>query len=262
MPELPDVQVWKEYVDATSLHQRITGVRSDAADLREGMDDAALEERLRGRRLRSARRHGKHLFVEAEDDGWLRLHFGMTGSLRYYRDAGTPEHAKLVLDFPDDCHLAFVNVRKLGQIGFVDDPDAFVDREGLGPDLLDLDRRGFRDCFQGRGGMLKSALMDQSVVAGLGNVYTDETLLRAGLHPESPVDDLAPEALDRLYRSSREVVDAAVEARVEVERMPDDFLLGRRAEGEPCPRCGHELRKTEVSGRPTYLCPGHQERTS
>lgn len=260
MPELPDLQVFKEYVDATSLHQPILGVHAEAAGLRESVSAGTLRRRLEGRSLRSTRRHGKHLFVEVEEDGWLRLHFGMTGRLVHFRGDGAPDHTKLLLDFPDDYHLAYVNVRKFGEIGFVDDPDAFVEEQDLGPDALDLDAAAFRERLSGRRGMIKTTLMNQRVLAGLGNEYTDEILLRAGLHPETRVPDLSEDELGRIHPSMREVVAAAVEARVKPERMPEDFLVGRRAAGEPCPRCGEPLEKIEVGGRPTYVCPREQRR--
>ena len=261
MPELPDVQVFEEYVDATSLHQEITGVHADAEGLREGVSVRTLRRRLEGRRLRSTRRHGKHLFLEVEEDGWLRLHFGMTGSLQYFRGDQAPEHTKLLLDFPDGYHLAYVNVRKFGEIGFVDDVDAFVAEQELGPDALDLDLGAFRERLSGRRGAIKGMLMNQEVLAGLGNEYTDEILFQAGIHPETPTNELSEETTERLHRCMREVVAAAVGARVEPERMPDDFLLPHRAEGEECPRCGRAIEKIEVSGRPTYLCPAEPKRS-
>lgn len=281
MPELPDVQVSKEYVDATALHQRITGVHPKAGGLRESVSDSTLRRRLDGRRFASARRHGKHLFLEVEDDGWLRLHFGMTGFLSYYRDreeaadggsgeqgggsasgggAGPPDRTKLLLDFPDGYHLAYVNVRKFGEIGFVDDVDDFVAEHGLGPDAMELDPEGFRERLAGRRGTIKGTLMNQEVLAGLGNVYTDEILFRAGVHPRSKTDELAEETVGRLYEAMQEVVEGAVGARAQPDEMPDDFLVPRREEGAECPRCGAEIEKTEVSGRPTYFCPREQER--
>lgn len=260
MPELPDVQVFKEYVDATSLHQRITGLRLDAADLRETVSARTLKKRLEGRELRSTRRHGKHLFLQIEGDAWLRLHFGMTGGLKYYKGATAPEHTKLRLDFPHDYHLAYIDVRKLGEIGFVDDPDAFVDEEGLGPDALALDAEGFRERLGGRRGTLKSTLMNQEVLAGLGNVYADEILFQADLHPQTATAALDDADLDDLHESMREVIEEAVRGRVEPGRMPPSFLLPRRRDGEACPRCEGMIEKTEVVGRPTFFCSRHQKR--
>ena len=259
MPELPDVQVYKEYVDATSLHRRITGVDSDAADLRESVSPRTFRRHLDGHEIRGTRRHGKHLFLDVTGGGgWLRMHFGMTGALDYARKEPAPDHARLVLEFADDDRLAYVNQRKFGELGFVDDVDDFVESQDLGPDAMDLDQEGFVERLEGRRGGIKSALMNQSTIAGLGNVYVDEILFHAGLHPESPVSDLDEDALAGLYRAMRHDLEKAIEARADSDRMPDSWLIHRREEGATCPSCGHEIEKTRVSGRSTYLCPHEQ----
>lgn len=262
MPELPEVQVFQEYVDATSLHQRIEAVESEAEDLRRTVPASRLGKRLKGRTIRSTRRHGKHLFLELEGDGRLRLHFGMTGSLRYYKgnEDSRPEHTALRLDFPDDYHLAYTDVRKFGEIGLVDDVDEFVKAEGLGPDAASLDLDGFRERLSGRRGTIKGTLVNQEVLAGLGNEYSDEILFRARVHPSSPTAKLDEDSAAALYRAMGQVFDEAIAARADPGAMPDDFLLPHREEGASCPRCGHDLDKIEVGGRPTYLCPYEQKR--
>jgi formamidopyrimidine-DNA glycosylase len=262
MPELPDVQVYKEYLDATALHQRIeAAVVEGGEELLRGVSARALRERLRGGSLRETRRHGKHLFAGLAGDGWLRLHFGMTGELRYYkRDDSAPDHVRLRLDFENGFHLAYRNVRKLGEIGWVEDPDAFVAAAGLGPDALDpgLDAAAFREALSGRRGTLKGALMNQGVVAGIGNVYSDEMLLRAGIHPAAKVSDLQADDLTRLHGAMGTVLREAVDARVDAERFPRAFILPRREEGAPCPRSGGPLAKARVAGRVTFYCPQDQ----
>src|SRR6266853_235892 len=97
MPELPDVETFKRYLDATSLHQRISGVDVRSAYVLKGVSARELARRLKGRRFESSRRHGKHLFVRANGDLWLRLHFGMTGSLEYFKnDERAPRHARVL----------------------------------------------------------------------------------------------------------------------------------------------------------------------
>ncbi|NIR44260.1 MAG: DNA-formamidopyrimidine glycosylase [Gemmatimonadetes bacterium] len=182
MPELPDVQVFKEYIDATALHQTIESVWLDGDDLLVDISAPTLTSRLKGHELESTRRHGKHLFVEISDDGWLRLHFGMTGEIRYYKDhEELPDHTRLRIDFDDDYSLAYQNTRKLGEIGLVEDPDEFIREEELGPDAMssELDLRRFRELLEGRSGTIKGLLMNQNVIAGVGNVYADEILFRA-----------------------------------------------------------------------------------
>jgi len=259
MPELPDVQVFKELVDATSLHQRIEDVM-----LREEMVEESspqkIRDRMRGAELEETRRHGKHLFLKSADDGWLRLHFGMTGDLVSYSTGEDPEHTQLRIDFDDGSHLAYTCQRKFGEISWVEDVDSFVEDQQLGPDALnDLDLEELRQIVANRRGSIKGTLMSQGAIAGLGNVYVDEILFQSGIHPESSTQKLEPDSVAALFESIQEVSEEAIQARAEVADMPDDWLLPHRGKGSSCPRDGATIEKVEVSGRPTYVCTEHQE---
>lgn len=260
MPELPDVQVLKDLVDATSLRQPIEDVMLHE-EMVEGAPPQDIRDGLRGAELAETDRHGKHLFLRAGDRGWLRLHFGMTGDLAAFSKDEEPEHTQLRIDFADGSHLAFVCIRKFGEISWVDDPEGFIEEHDLGPDALDdLDREGFRRLVGERAGSIKGTLMNQESMAGLGNIYTDEILFHAGVHPESETASLGPETVDRLFEAMHEVLEGAIDARANPEDMPDDWLLPRREEGAGCPRDGGTLEKLEVSGRPTFVCTQPQER--
>jgi formamidopyrimidine-DNA glycosylase len=263
MPELPDVHGFKTYLDATALHQRIahTSIR-DERFLR-GASRQTISRRLKGRALEETGRHGKFLFARAGDAGWLVLHFGMTGELAYYEDeSDEPEYAKLVLDFNGGRRLAYINKRRLGRIDFTDAPAAFVEKQELGPDAMsgELDRTAFAERLAGRTGMIKPALMNQETIAGIGNVYSDEVLFQARMHPKTPVNELDDDAVGRLYRVMRRVLRVACEKRAEVDELPRGWLLPVRAEGEPCPKCGGTLKKITVSGRSGIYCPECQAR--
>lgn len=261
MPELPDVEVFKRYLDATALHQTIERVDVRDEYVLKGTSPGELGGLLTGEALVSSRRHGKYLFVETTGAPWLVFHFGMTGFFRYYRD---PDHAseypKLVLDHENGYHLAFDCRRKLGEVSLAPDPEAFIADQGLGPDAMSegFDEEAFREAVGGRRGMVKTALMNQQAMAGVGNEYSEEALYQAGVHPRTPVSDLDGDALDELYGILREVMETAIERRVDPEQMPDDFIIMNRDPGSPCPRCGTAIRRIEVSGRGTYLCPGCQ----
>lgn len=265
IPELPDVQVFKEYVDATALHRTIE--HAYVPDGRELTDvsQGTVRRHLTGRVLESTHRHGKHLFIELHGDArWLRLHFGMTGTLHAWEGDGQDdvEHTRLRLDFEDGWHLAYLCPRRFGQIGIVDDPESFVERDDLGPDLRSVaeDRSRFREIFAGRRGSVKGALTNQHAAAGLGNVYADEVLFYARIHPETAATDLEDDAWDHVRRAVRHVIERAIEARAEPERMPSSWLIHCREEGAPCPRCGAPIAKLSVSGRSTYLCTAEQPR--
>ena len=127
MPELPDVETFKRYLDATSLHQRINNVDVRSAFVLKRISGAELSRKLKGRRFESSRRHGKHLLVRINGQVWLRLHFGMTGFLSYLKDAEkTSPHARVIFVFANGYRLAFDDQRKFGEVGLVEDVDAFL----------------------------------------------------------------------------------------------------------------------------------------
>src|SRR5919204_1026018 len=133
MPELPDVETFKRYLDATSLHQRIDDVDVRKAYILKNTSARELARRLKGRRFESSRRHGKHLFVRADGDVWLRLHFGMTGSLQYFKnDEHAPRHARVLFAFANNHCLAFDDQRQFGQVSLVEDVDEYLEKRALG----------------------------------------------------------------------------------------------------------------------------------
>ncbi len=147
----------------------------------------------------------------------------MTGALSYYRLGGEPDHTRLRIDFEDGFHLAFQNTRKLGMIDLLEDPDRWIREAGLGPDALRVGRERFRSLFAGRRGLIKSLLMNQRILAGLGNVYADEVLFQARLHPRTPAADLGRGVLDDLHELTVCILEAGVRSRAEPARPePND----------------------------------------
>lgn len=259
MPELPDVEVYRKYLNATSLHKEITGVSVSSPEVLEGVSARKLGFRLKGRKFGSARRHGKYLFVKVEGDGWLVLHFGMTGRLKYFREPGhEPEHDRVRVDFANGYHLAYDSRRKLGIVSMAESVEGFAAKKGLGPDALQIDAGTFVETFRGRRGSVKPALMRQGLMAGVGNVYADEILFHAGVRPNKKLRDLGDRKLKAIYCAMREVLEEAVEAGADPGGFPETCLLPHRKIGGRCPRCGAALEKTRLSGRGTFYCPRHQ----
>lgn len=260
MPELPDVAHLKRYLDATALHQPVERVDVRDSYVLKGISASRLREQLEGTEIDSSTRHGKNLLVELTGGACcLRLHFGMTGSLRYYRDDDAPQYTRVLLDFDNGYHLAYVCPRKLGRVSIAESAEAFVENEELGPDALEIGRDDFLQIMRGRRGALKTALMNQQVIAGLGNVYSDEILYQAGLLPTRKVGDLDEDALKEVYRVMQRVLKASIERNADAEEMPRAWLIHNRGKGETCPRCGTQVRREEVSGRGCYFCPGCQQ---
>jgi formamidopyrimidine-DNA glycosylase len=265
MPELPDVEGFRRHLEAGALHRTIQAVAVRSATILRGLSGAALARALRGRRMTRTRRHGKQLFIALDDGRWLSMHFGMTGSLRCFEgEEDDPPYDRLRLDLDDGHHLAYVSRRMLGGVAIETDPDAFIEREGLGPDALDpaLDEQAFLARIDGRRGRIKALLMDQQVLAGIGNLYSDEILFQAGLHPLLAVASLEPLQRRRLYRCMRRVLQVAVKrgagSEQGLEGLPAGYLLPRRREGARCPRCGAGLSTLKLAGRTAFYCPGCQ----
>jgi formamidopyrimidine-DNA glycosylase len=262
MPELPDVELFRRHLDAHALDQTIQRVSVNDARILAEVTPQRLAARLKGARFVSSRRHGKHLLVRLSEGGWLTLHFGLTGRLHYFHDmADEPSYDRVRFDFSNGRHLAYVNLRLLGRVGLTEDADAFIEAEGLGPDALDpgFDLEAFMAALGRRRGSVKSLLMDQGLVAGIGNIYSDEILFQARLHPNARAEGLEPGALKRLFRNIKQVLETAIarDAGSEqfLDRLPRGYLLRAREKGGRCPRCAREIAVLKVSGRTGYFCP-------
>jgi formamidopyrimidine-DNA glycosylase len=263
MPELPDVEIFKQYLDANALHRRIARTTVQSRDLLRNISATQLSRALRGKKFKSSHRHGKFLFVAVTDESWLVLHFGMTGFLKYFKNrADAPPHSRVLIGFTNGYHLAFDCKRKLGQVRLINSIDNFIQQRKLGPDALDarLDLPAFKKIMRDTGSAVKPALMNQKRIAGIGNVYSDEILFRAGIHPARTSAGLDDISLQTLYHAMRTTLQKVIEYGAEVERFPKSYLLPHRAGDGRCPRCGRNLKREKFSGRTAYYCPKDQKR--
>jgi len=188
MPELPEVELFTRYFAGHALRQKVA--RVDVRDPRIlGVREDVLDGAVRGRTFRRVLRHGKHLFADAGKE-WLHLHFGMSGDLAYYRDTSDqPRFARVIFDFSNGTHLAFEDMRLFGVVDVTSSPEDYVREHNLGPDPISdaFTLTRFREIVAPRRGAVKSLLMSQDIIAGIGNLYADETLFQTGIHPRRPV---------------------------------------------------------------------------
>lgn len=259
MPELPEVEIYSRYFAAHALDQKIR--RIDVRDPRIlGVREDALERVLRGRTFRGVHRHGKHLFADAGKQ-WLHLHFGMSGDLAYYRDvAEEPRFARVVFDFTNGAHLAFEDMRLFGVVDVTPSPGDYIREHHLGPDPLEdaFTLKRFREIVATRRGAVKALLMSQDIIAGVGNLYADETLYGTGIHPRRPVNALASKEVASIYSTMRRILRDVIALKARGASYPPKYLIPNRDEGERCPRCGGTIKRTVVFGRTTYFCGKHQ----
>jgi formamidopyrimidine-DNA glycosylase len=258
MPELPDVEGFRRLLAATAAGQRVRGVTVTAPDILRNTSPARLARSLSGCRLGQPRRHGKWLCAPA-GPRTLVLHFGMDGALAWVGSRDLPRyplapHDRLILHC-ENGDLRYHSMRKLGGVWLAADAGEVAAVTGpLGPDALGLDLDGLAGRLSGRRGAVKPALMDQSVVAGLGNLTVDEILWRARVHPHTPVASLSRQRLRDLHRALREVLaDTVAQGRVP---GGEGWLTGARGDkAAACPRCGTRLARARSGGRTTVWCP-------
>lgn len=256
MPELPDVETFKQYLDHTALHHTIDKVSVEAPEMLGELSTRAFQRRLTGHTLERSRRHGKYLFAGLEDGDWLVFHFGMTGALKYLEgEEQAPRYTRILLSFKDGSRLAYVNTRKLGKVVMTDDVDEFLHQHDLGPDALQLDLEQFRSQARAHRGSVKTWLMNQEILAGIGNIYSDEILFQAHLHPEHKVESLSDQEIKTLYRKMHEVLDKTIAVHADPSAMPRRYLIPHRKKGEHCPVCKTPITQFKISGRSGYYCP-------
>jgi len=246
MPELPDVERFKRLLSANALRKTIERVEVSDARILGKLSARTFASRLRGAKLVAALRHGKHLMARIDRGGWLTLHFGLTGALCFVRSrAEAPPFTRVRLDFAGGGSLAYTNKRMIGRVGLAADAADFIVQERLGPDALDplFDFAAFRAAVREVKRDVKSVLMDQAVIAGIGNIYSDEILYQARINPAERIERLAPGELKRLFRTMRAVLG-----------KEGGLLLPQRRKGGRCPRCGAPLRAFKLGGRTSYCC--------
>jgi len=261
MPELPDAVVYERRVADGALNRTIAGTTVvDPLILGDGLEPHRLDEVLQGRTLTNTHRHGKHVFARyGHDTGWLAFHFGMTGRVQHVPNGEMPEYAYVQFHFENDGALAFECPRKFARVRLIDTPEAFVEAKDLGPDARRADVETFLEPFESRRGTIKGRLLDQSVVAGLGNIYADEALYQEGIHPRTTVPALSEDERRDLYEAVQAVLDAAVAVDADPEALdPDRFMLPHRYGDGRCPKTGVPLETETVSGRTAYYSPARQ----
>jgi formamidopyrimidine-DNA glycosylase len=258
MPELPSVEIYKQYFDKTSLNQTISSFEVKSPEILVNTTPQKLQKALIGQEFISSRRYGKYLFSHLNNDYFLVMHFGMTGYLYYSRENNS-KHPRLLIVFSNGNHLAFDDARKFGKLGLTRDPQKFIREKALGPDALEVDLNSFKESFRRRKGMIKPLLLNQKLIAGIGNLYADEILYQSRLHPQTHAHHLNPRDWEQLFQNMKMVLKKAIEYQDKPGALPSSFLLPHRYQGGECPD-GRDLEIVKVGGRTTYLCPHLQIR--
>jgi formamidopyrimidine-DNA glycosylase len=267
MPELPEVETIRRQLAPAVVGKTITALEILDPRWCAPLAPQALAELVAGRRVRALERRGKYLDWSLAGEVHLLMHLRMTGTL-LLNPGERPPYRRVHMRLDDGSELYFSDPRRFGTGQLLAGDPAleqfFAERLGIEPFDQGFDGRLLRQLARGRRGPIKSFLLDQHNIAGIGNIYADEALFRAGVHPLRAAGSLTPRQYDLLAAAIREVLAAGIDARgasiddfrhLDGARgsFQDRFLVHRRA-GEPCPVCGHTIEKLVVGGRGTYVC--------
>jgi formamidopyrimidine-DNA glycosylase len=264
MPELPEVETIRRMLEPRLTGQRITQAEFYEPRVLRG-DPSQTAARLRGQTIRAVRRRGKHLLVEFDSGLLLAVHLGMTGSLEWGGRRGPHARALFLLD---EGRVLYDDPRMFGCIELCEGVPERIAR--LGPEPLEIKPAEFIARLHARRAMVKPLLLNQAFLGGLGNIYTDEALFRAGIHPRANAARLSRERARKLYQAIRAVLKAAIASGgtsisdyVDPEGRRGGFQVRLRVygrAGEPCPRCQAPIQRTVIGQRGTYFCARCQRR--
>ncbi len=260
MPELPDVEVYRRRIQTHAKGKTIKNVSLDGGRILK--KPAKKIAGIKNQKIQSVQREGKYCMLDTGKKGWLVLHFGMTGEVAVYpADNKPPDYTVLSLEFKSsDNNLAITSIRKLGKITLTGSPEEFKKKHDIGMDALVCSKKDFTAAMKKKKGSIKSALMDQSTISGIGNIYSDEILFQARIHPGKKVNELEEKHLKKLYDKMQKVLDTAISSDADPEKLPDDYLIPHRAKSEKCPSCNSSLKSIKISGRKGWYCPDCQSK--
>ncbi len=268
MPELPEVETIVRCLKPRLVGLTITGTELRWAKLLRNRTRSILR-RLEGQRIISLSRRGKLIRLDSSGDLTLLLHLKMTGQLLFCRESDPcDKHTHFIVFFEGvRRELRFRDVRKFGFVRLLETREAERSAElrSLGPEPLELDPPSFFELFEGRRGRIKPLLLNQRIVAGIGNIYADEILFEARIHPQSEVSRFRPRNLESLRSAMRVVLSRAIKSRgTSIRDFRDgdglrggfqDFLCAYGRESLPCPRCGRRIKRLRIAGRSSFFCP-------
>jgi formamidopyrimidine-DNA glycosylase len=274
MPELPEVETVRARLEPKMVGRRFRNVEIFDPRLTRPEDPAGVAAELEGERVVALDRRGKYLIVRFESGGVLLIHLRMTGQLLHGNGGMPPAedvHRRAVVRLDDGSDVIYRDVRRFGTWQLVEEEELepyLAERVGREPLGRSFTRKRLTEALEGRRTALKSALLDQRRLAGIGNIYADEALWRARLHPLRPAGELDSAEVARLHRGIRAALRAGIARQGatlsnyrtpdgSAGRMQEEFRVYGR-EGEPCDRCGTPIEKIRAAGRGTSYCPSCQ----
>jgi len=274
MPELPEVETVARGLQREIAGRRVVSVTLGKTDFMDNPDE--IERQLPGAEIHAVERYGKFMLLrlrraEAAPEAALLVHLGMTGAMMP-RPVSEPhaKHTHLVALLNDGRELRYVDPRRFGRMALLTGDALEEELRRFGADPLEVPVEEFARRINERRARIKALLLDQQVLRGVGNIYADESLWKAKIHPAQLGARLQPEQLEKLYRALQQILKKAIALRgssisdfLDAEGEPGAYQLHHKAygrEGKPCYRCKTLIKRIVVAGRSSYFCPNCQKK--
>lgn len=257
MPELPEVEIMRQYFELAAFKKKIEDVELYDAKMLKGDIDDFKKDNI-GKRFIKTDRRGKYLFAHTKDTTNV-IHFGMTGDLELSSKSNDrPRFSRLAFVFKGGERLHLLSLRKFGYIKPIKDFNAFVEEKKLGEDALGMNKATFLRLMDGKKTKLKPFLMDQKHLAGIGNWIADELLHRCQLHPEQSLNTLGETEMAELNKELQKILKAAIRYKTNKGNFPKSWFVNQRSLSGSCTRCAGPISKLQVGGRSSYICSNCQ----
>jgi len=266
MPELPEVETIKRELEKAIVGKKIVGVIvNNAKVIREPKKEKFVEE-LKNVEIKKVIRRGKLLILELSNGKSLTVHLKMTGQLIY---PGNSRTSRVSFKLSDGKLLDFNDSRLFGELRILENWQNLKFIKELGPEPSDLTQEKFNEMLKNRKTKIKILLMDQKIISGIGNLYANEALFRARIHPERPTNSLSEKEKELLFKEIKDVLNEAtlhkgssVDQYVQLSGEPGDFVKYHQVydrENQPCHKCKGKVKRITLGGRGTYFCPSCQK---
>jgi len=270
MPELPEVETIRQ-----DMIKKVKGKKIKKVKVKDGrnikiLSPSEFQKKLVGKTIEDIERRGKFLILHLSSNELLIFHLKLTGRLLFFSKEieKEPDYTRIIFTFTDESKLFFTDMRVFAEVILIpqDEIESIDAIKNMGPEPLssDFTCEKFKEILRGKKGKIKPLLMDQTVLAGIGNIYSQEALYRAGIHPERPVSKLSEKEIELLYQALVEVLKEAikyrgssVDAYVDLDGKEGEFVPHLRVygrEGQRCFRCNFPIKKKKIGGRGTYFC--------
>ncbi len=260
MPELPEVNTVMKIFREQALEKRIKQVDVFDDYILKNRASEEFIELLTDNQFMDTYRQGKYFFGILKSNQSVLFHLGMTGDMVYYAEPeDRPKHERFNITFNDNLILGYNDPRKFSNILVLDSHKKYLEDIQLGPDALSISKAKFLDSIQSKKAFLKGFLLNQKLIAGIGNLYADEICFQSKIHPSSRIENLSKKHCEVLYQNMKKILKLAVRKNAYYQVYPEDWFWKWRKEGASERNEAWTVKKMTVAGRTTFWVEGYQE---